>query len=75
MVAFVYFFPSEVIIQDAVVLMDEYLHSLFQDPLFSRHDFVSYKQSLNEHMVVAQNPINMEIQRIMPELCRHYAEQ
>jgi len=33
------FFFREVIIQDAVVLMDEYSHSLFQDPLFYRHDF------------------------------------
>jgi hypothetical protein len=64
------FFFREVIIQDAVVLMDKYSHSLFQDPLFYRHDFVSYKQCLNEHMEVAQNPINMEIQRVMPELCR-----
>jgi hypothetical protein len=64
------FFFREVIIQDAVVLMDDYSHSLFQDPLFYRHDFLSYKQCLKEHMEVAQNPIHMEIQRVMPELCR-----
>ncbi|MFN9982386.1 MAG: hypothetical protein ACK53Y_20835, partial [bacterium] len=50
--------------------MDDYSHSLFQDPLFYRHDFLSYKQCLKEHMEVAQNPIHMEIQRVMPELCR-----
>jgi hypothetical protein len=67
------FFFREIIIQDAVVLMDKYSHSLFQDPLFYRHDFVSYKQCLNEHMKVAHNPINMEIQRVMPKLCRQIA--
>jgi len=64
------FFFREVIIQDAVVLIDDYSHTLFQDPVFSSGSFLSYKESLLQHIAVAQNPIHQEIQRVLPELCR-----
>jgi hypothetical protein len=59
-----------VIIQDAVVLIDDYSLTLFQDPVFLSGSFLSYKESLLQHIAVAQNPIHQEIQCILPELCR-----
>jgi hypothetical protein len=42
---------------------------VFQDSLFSSPLFLLYKESLIQHMAVAQNPIHHEIQGVLPKLC------
>jgi hypothetical protein len=56
------FFFRKVIIQDAAVMIDNHPHIIFQHPLFSTDDFLSYKDTLNHHVRTTQNPIHQEIQ-------------
>jgi hypothetical protein len=60
-----------VILQDAAVMMDTYFPSIvFHHPIFSSAEFISYKLALKEQIETQQNPIEQEIQRVLPELCR-----
>ena len=60
-----------VILQDAAMMIDSYEHDiLFSHAIFSNPEFLSYKYSLQERVRLQQNPLEKQIQRVLPELCR-----
>jgi hypothetical protein len=60
-----------VILQDAAVMIDNYHPSIvFNHPFFSSEEFISYKLALKQNLETQANPIEQEIQRVLPELCR-----
>lgn len=63
----------EVIIQDVAVMMDNGMHPVFNHPLFSSDEFMEFKNSLYETTASQQNPIDMDIERVIPQLCRQIA--
>lgn len=59
------------ILQDAAMMIDSYEHDiLFSHAIFSNPEFLSYKYSLQERVRLQQNPLEKQIQRVLPELCR-----
>jgi chorismate mutase len=52
-------------------MIDSYEHEiLFSHAIFSSPEFLSYKYSLQERVRLQQNPLEKQIQRVLPELCR-----
>ena len=60
-----------VLLQDAVVLNDSYRqHVIFQHPIFHSQEFLDYKSALQQQLDTMESPLEQQIQRVLPELCR-----
>jgi len=66
-------FLRDVILQDAAVLMDDYPHIVFDHPIFSSAEFLTFKGIMKEVIATTVHPVSHDIQRVMPELCRQIA--
>ena len=58
------------ILQDVAVMIDNSTHPVFNHPIFSSVEFMEFKKSLLENLATQQSPIDIEIQRVIPQLCR-----
>ena len=60
-----------VLLQDAAVLNESYhQHVIFQHPIFHSQEFLDYKSALQQQLDTMESPLEQQIQRVLPELCR-----
>jgi len=59
-----------VVLQDAAVMIDDFHHEvLFNHAIFHTQEFIQFKDALQQHMEISANPIEEQIQRVLPQLC------
>ena len=57
-------------LQDAAMMIDDFHHEvLFNHAIFHTQKFIQFKDALQQHMEISANPIEEQIQRVLPQLC------